>query len=90
MPKSTRPRGRGEFGHDPKDIERYEQMGFVMSGNRKKRRQPEMSDEQLRKAGYAAQKEVRDLKEKELVAKFKTMIEMRKRESNAEGPVTGG
>jgi NF-kappa-B-activating protein C-terminal domain len=82
--RSTRPRGRAEFGHDPKDIERYEQMGFVMSGNRKRRKVPQVTDDELRKAGFAVQKEVRDLKEKELVARFKELIETRKRDSTAQ------
>jgi NF-kappa-B-activating protein C-terminal domain len=81
--RSTRPRGRAEFGHDPKDIERYEKMGFVMSGNRKRRKVPQVTDEELRKAGFAVQKEVRDLREKELVARFKEMIETRKQDSTA-------
>ena len=79
--RSNRPRGRAEFGHDPKDIERYEQMGFVMSGNRKRRKVPQVTDEDLRKAGFAVQKDVRDLKEKELVARFKELIETRKQDS---------
>jgi NF-kappa-B-activating protein C-terminal domain len=81
--RSTRPRGRAEFGHDPKDIERYEQMGFVMSGNRKRRKVPQVTDDELRKAGFAVQKEVRDLKEKELVARFRELIETRKQDSAA-------
>jgi len=76
--RSRRILGRGEFGHDPKDIEKYEQMGFVMSGNRRKKKQPPAVDEASRKAGYKIHKEERQLRETELVARFKEMIENRK------------
>jgi len=66
---------RGEFGHDPKDIERYEQMGFVMSGNRRKKHS---TDEASKKGDFTSQKEERALREMELVARFKEMIEERK------------
>ena len=77
--RSRRALGRGEFGHDPKDIEKYEQMGFVMSGNRRKKKQPAAAmDEASKKAGYLLLKEEKQLRETELVARFKEMIENRK------------
>jgi len=77
--RSRRVLGRGEFGHDPKDIEKYEQMGFVMSGNRRKKNQPAgPMDEASRKAGYQLLKEEKQLRETELVARFKEMVENRK------------
>lgn len=53
-------------------------MGFVMSGNRRKKKQTPAADEALKKAGYRIQKEERQLRETELVARFKEMIENRK------------
>ena len=80
--KQSSPR-RTEFGHDAKDIERFEQMGFVMSGNRRKRKHQQQSlDEASRKAGFKLQKEEKALRETELVARFKEMIQERKGQSN--------
>ena len=53
-------------------------MGFVMSGNRRKKKQPPTTDEVSKKAGYKLQKEERQMREIELVARFKEMIEQRK------------
>jgi NF-kappa-B-activating protein C-terminal domain len=76
---NKRPRGRGEYGHDAKDIEKYEQMGFVMSGNRRKRKQNQQTvDEISKKAGYKLAKEEKALRETELVARFKEMIQERR------------
>jgi hypothetical protein len=75
-----RPLRRAEFGHDAKDIEKYEQMGFVMSGNRRKRKDPPLMDEESKKAGYKLQKQEKASRESEIVAKFKAMIQGRQAE----------
>lgn len=68
----------GEY--DAKDIERFEQMGFVMSGNRRKRKHQQNADEVSKKADFKVQKEEKALREMELVARFKEMIQNRKEE----------
>ena len=65
----------GLSGHTPKDIEQFEQMGFVMSGKRRKRKL--QTDDPAQKL-FGLSKEQKALKETELVARFKEMIEERK------------
>jgi hypothetical protein len=57
-------------------------MGFVMSGKRRKRKDPPQPvDEDSRKAVLKLQKEERASRESEIVAKFKAMIQERQGES---------
>jgi hypothetical protein len=65
----------GKHGHTAEDIERFEQMGFVMSRNRKKKKSAQISS---RKAGILHAKEEKEMRESELVARFKEMIEGQK------------
>ena len=55
-------------------------MGFVMSGNRRKRKHQQTADEVSKKADFKVQKEEKALREMELVARFKEMIQNRKEE----------
>jgi hypothetical protein len=55
-------------------------MGFVMSGNRRKRKYQQNVDEASKKSDFKSKKEEKALKETELVARFKEMIEERKGE----------
>ena len=76
-PQDRKPRRalrRGESGYNPEDIERFEQMGFVMSGSRRKGKQ---NEEASKKGDFKSQKKEKDLQEMELVARFKEMIEER-------------
>jgi hypothetical protein len=73
MPSSQNP-GRSEYGHDAKDIERFEQMGFVMSGKRRKRK----NSEDTKKRGPGALKEEKLVREREIVSKFREMVEERR------------
>jgi hypothetical protein len=52
-------------------------MGFVMSGNRRKRKS-EATDDVSTKAGLLLQKEEKALREIEIVARFREMIQERK------------
>jgi hypothetical protein len=69
--------GRIDFAHDAKAIEKFEKMGFVMSGKRRKRKDPNAIDEESRKAGFKLQKAEKALRETEIVAQFKAMIDAR-------------
>jgi hypothetical protein len=51
-------------------------MGFVMSGSRKQKK--ESTDATSRTAGFKVQKAERQIRETELMAKFKEMIEGQK------------
>lgn len=51
-----------------------------MSGNRRKRKHQQNADEASRKANFKLQKEEKALRETELVARFKEMIQERKGE----------
>ena len=73
----TRPPRKGDYGHDAKDIERFEQMGFVMSGNRRKRKTSDDGKNGKNK-GVGALKEEKMLRETEIVNKFREMIQERK------------
>jgi NF-kappa-B-activating protein C-terminal domain len=64
------------YGHAPQDIEKFEQMGFVMSGSRRKSKQ--QAEDASKKTGLILQKEDKALRETELVARFKEMIQERK------------
>jgi hypothetical protein len=75
--KSKRPPRRGEYGHDAEEIEKFERMGFVMSGNRRKRKN-DSTDDTSTKAGLMLQKEEKALRETEIVARFREMIQERK------------
>jgi uncharacterized protein (UPF0303 family) len=50
-------------------------MGFVMSGKRRKKKAAKQVDKSSRKAGLQQAKEEKELKESELVAKFKEMVQ---------------
>jgi len=75
--QNKRPRGRNEFAHDAKAIEKFEQMGFVMSGKRRKRKEP--IDEETK---AKLQKEEKASRETEIVAQFKAMIQAREEASS--------
>ena len=65
-----------KIGHDAEDIEKFERMGFVMSGNRRKKKPSTKSAEKSsRKASLMQAREEKELRESELVSRFKAMIE---------------
>lgn len=70
--------GKGEYGHQPEDIERYEKMGFVMSGNRRSKKGGSSNVESSSRPGLLQQREEKALRETELVARFKELAEQQK------------
>jgi len=72
------PRG-GRHGHTAEEIERFEQMGFIMSDKRRKKRQKQDAST---KAGLILTQEEKEMRESELVARFKELVEEQKGRSH--------
>jgi len=70
--------GKGEYGHQPEDIERYEKMGFVMSGNRRTKKGGSGNAESPARPALMQQREEKALRETQLVARFKELAEQQK------------